>query len=270
MISFVGAGPGAADLITLRGAERLSKAEVVIWASSLIPEELLRHTSPNAVIHDSAAMTLEDVMKIYLAHRDQPIVRLHSGDPGVYGAIQEQIDRLSAEEIEFEIVPGVTSVAAASAILTRELTIPGIAQSVIFTRLATKTRASMPDNESIEAYARVGGTLAVFLSGAYPRALQEAVLCEGSHYTSETPAAVIVRATWPDEEIVFTTCGELASAMTGLGARRTVLVIIGAALAGTPRRSHLYNPEFAHTFRKRSLSGSSSGRPTKASRSSTH
>ncbi len=269
MISFVGAGPGAADLITLRGARRLAEASVIIWASSLIPEDLLDHASDHAVIYDSAAMTLEDVMAIYLARREDPIVRLHSGDPGVYGAIQEQIDRLVEEGIDYEIVPGVTSVAAASAVLGRELTIPGVAQSVVFTRLASKTRASMPDNESVEAYARVGGTLAVFLSGAYPRALQEAILCEGTQYRATTPAAIIVRATWSDEEIVHTTCGELAATMTDLGARRTVLVIVGDALAASPRRSHLYNPGFAHTFRKRSLSGSSSGRPTKASRAST-
>lgn len=268
MISIVGAGPGAYDLLTLRAVDRLSKADVVIWASSLIPEQVLGHVHAGAQLFDSAAMTFEDVAAVYKESRDCNVVRLHSGDPSIYGAIQEQIDFLVLNDLEFEIVPGVTSVAAAAAIIGRELTIPGASQTVVFTRLARKTLGSVPEGESVEAYARLGGTLAVFLSGAYPSELQEALLCEDSAYNPETPAAVVVRASWPDEKVVMTTCGHLAQSMKEVGARRTVLVLVGNALQQSPLRSHLYSPKFAHKFRKRSVSGDTKGRPTSATKAS--
>ncbi len=146
MISFVGAGPGAADLITLRGAARLQAADVVVWASSLVPEALLEHCRPDVEVHDSATMTLEDVLDVYGAHDETTaIVRLHSGDPAIYGAIAEQMDWCLAEGRSFEIVPGVSSVGAAAAALARELTIPGVSQSVVLTRLPGRTAASMPE-----------------------------------------------------------------------------------------------------------------------------
>lgn len=268
LISIVGAGPGAYDLLTLRAVDRLNKADVVIWASSLIPAQVLNHTNADAQLFDSASMTFEDVAALYKGSADCNVVRLHSGDPSIYGAIQEQIDFIIENNLDFEIVPGVTSVAAAAAILGRELTIPGAAQTVVFTRLARKTAASVPEGESVEAYARLGGTLAVFLSGAYPTELQEALLCENSAYSSETPAAVVVRASWPDEKVIMTTCGHLAESMKDLGARRTVLVLVGSALQQSPLRSHLYSPSFAHKFRKRSAAGETKGRPTSATRAS--
>ena len=149
MISFVGAGPGAADLITLRGRDRLAAADVVVWASSLVPEALLAHARPGVTVLDSKAMTLEDVLAVYAAHPASAIVRLHSGDPAVYGAIQEQIDWCVANERDFEIVPGVSSLGAAAAALGRELTIPRLSQSVVLTRLGGRTAASMPPRESI-------------------------------------------------------------------------------------------------------------------------
>ena len=152
MISFVGAGPGAPDLITLRGAQRLAAAEVVVWASSLVPAALLDHCRSDARIHDSKTMTLEDVTAVYAAHPDAAIVRLHSGDPAVYGAIGEQIDWCVAQGRDFEIVPGVTSLAAAAAALGRELTAPGLSQSVVLTRLAGRTAA-------VDAPRRGGGRL---------------------------------------------------------------------------------------------------------------
>lgn len=271
MISFVGAGPGASDLITLRGYHRLQQADIVIWASSLIPNSLITSSCKEGVkLFDSASMTLEDVLAIYeQSGESQLIVRLHSGDPSVYGAIQEQMDYLIQHQLDFEVVPGVTSVAAASAALHRELTIPGVSQSIVFTRLPKKTSPSMPDNESIEAYARVGGTLAIFLSGAYPKDLQRALLCERSQFTPDTPAAILVRVSWGDEKIVRTHLGGLAASMSSLEAKRTVLVLVGEALREGQEiaRSHLYNPGFAHRFRKRSKTNSS-GRPTRLSRDS--
>lgn len=261
MISFVGAGPGAADLITLRGRDRLATADVVVWASSLVPEALLDHARPGADVHDSAGMTLEDVLAVYDAHPDARVVRLHSGDPVVYGAIQEQLDWCVARERDFEIVPGVSSLGAAAAALERELTIPTVAQSVVLTRLGGRTAASMPARESVAAFAAHGTTMAVFLSAARPIELQRQLLAGGNGYTSDTPAAIVMRASWPDEQVVTTTVGGLAVELDALGATRTVLVLVGPALRGAAPRSHLYAPQFAHQFRRRSRAGSTVGRP---------
>ena len=261
MISFVGAGPGAPDLITLRGRDRLAAADVVVWASSLVPEALLAHARAGAEIHDSKSMTLEDVLGVYAGRPDAAIVRLHSGDPAVYGAIQEQIDWCVAAERDFEIVPGVSSLAAAAAALGRELTIPGVSQSVVLTRLAGRTAASMPERESVAAFSALGATMAVFLSAARPRELQDALLAAGSAYSPDTPAAVVVRASWPDQRVVPTTVGALAGTLDEVGARTTVLVLVGAALEGMAGRSHLYSPGFAHQFRRRSRPGTTAGRP---------
>jgi precorrin-4/cobalt-precorrin-4 C11-methyltransferase len=260
VISFVGAGPGAADLITLRGHDRLAGAEVVIWASSLVPAELLGHAPATAVIHDSAAMTLEDVLAVYAAHDDGArIVRLHSGDPALYGAIREQLDWCAANRRTFEIVPGVSSFSAAAAALERELTVPRVSQSLVITRLAGRTEASMPEREGVLQFAAHGSTMAVFLSGARPAQLQAELLDGG--YPPETPAAVVVRVSWPDEQIVRTTVGELASTMGRVRATRTVLVLVGDALGDEPAaRSHLYSPAYAHAFRRRSAPGSTVGR----------
>jgi precorrin-4/cobalt-precorrin-4 C11-methyltransferase len=261
VICFVGAGPGAADLITVRGRDRLAGADVVVWASSLVPQAVLDHALPTAEIHDSAAMTLEDMLAVYTAHPDARIVRLHSGDPVIYGAIQEQVDWCVAHERDFEIVPGVSSLGAAAAALGRELTIPTVAQSVVLTRLGGRTAASMPERESVAAFAAHGTTMAVFLSAARPVELQRELLAGGSGYTADTPAAVVVRASWPDEQVVTTTVGRLATDLDAISATRTVLVLVGPALRGAAERSHLYAPQFAHMFRRRSRPESTVGRP---------
>ncbi len=261
MISFVGAGPGAADLITLRGRDRLAAADVVVWASSLVPEAVVSHARPEALRFDSKVMTLEDVLEVYAAHPDAAIVRLHSGDPSVYGAIQEQIDWCNENGRSFEIVPGVTSMAAAAAAVGRELTIPQVSQSVVLTRLAGRTASSMPERESVASFAAIGPTMAVFLSAARPKELQAELLAIGSAYDAATPAVVAARVSWPDEQILTTTVGELAATIEATGARTTVLVLVGPALEGAAPRSHLYSPEWAHKFRRRSRPGSTAGRP---------
>jgi precorrin-4/cobalt-precorrin-4 C11-methyltransferase len=270
VISFVGAGPGAPDLITIRGAARLAAADVVVWAASLVPESVLGHARGDAVVHDSSGMTLEDVLAVYADHPDASIVRLHSGDPSVYGAIQEQIDWCRSNGRPFEIVPGVSSLAAAAAAVGGELTVPGVSQSVVLTRLPGRTAASMPATETVSALASHGATMAVFLAGARPRELQEELLAEGSGYAADTPAAVVVRASWPDEQVVTTTVGHLAEDLVATGARTTVLVLVGPALGGTTghpaagedtKRSHLYSPAYSHLHRRRSASGSTAGRP---------
>jgi precorrin-4/cobalt-precorrin-4 C11-methyltransferase len=261
MISFVGAGPGAADLITLRGAARLRDADVVVWASSLVPEEVLTHAGAAAHVHDSATMTLEDVLGLYAAHPAAAIVRLHSGDPSLYGAIQEQVDWCVEHGRDYEIVPGVSSLGAAAAAVGRELTVPEVAQSVVVTRLADRTSRSVPPGESLAAFAATGCTMAVFLSAARPAALQAELLRPPSRYTRSTPAAIVVRATWPDEQVVTTTVGNLAGDLRRTGATKTTLVLVGPALEGAAPRSHLYSPAFAHGRRRRSLPGSTVGRP---------
>lgn len=266
MISFVGAGPGAADLITLRGRDRLAAADVVIWASSLVPEALLDYAQEGAEVHDSAPMTLEDVLAVYAANpAPRRVVRLHSGDPSIYGAIQEQMDWCAAQGREFEIVPGVSSLGAAAAAIGRELTIPKVAQSVVITRLGGRTSESMPRAESVLAFAKHGTTMAIFLSGARPAELQAELLNGG--YPPETPAAIVVRATWHDECVVHTTVANLASEISATGATRTVLVLVGRALAReqVAERSHLYSPTYAHAFRRRSTLGSTAGRAARRS-----
>lgn len=263
MISFVGAGPGAPDLLTLRGAQRLGRAAVVIWASSLVPEAVLEHCSDDVELHDSAVMTLEDVLAVFAAHLDDTdIVRLHSGDPSVYGAIAEQLDWCSANGRAVEVVPGVTSVAAAAAVLQRELTVPTVSQSVVFTRLGGRTDASMRPGEGVAPLAAAQVTMAVFLSGARPDELQTELL---TGYAEDTPAAVAVRVTWPDESITRTTVGQLAETILATGATRTILVLVGEALRDepVPGRSHLYSPAHSTTFRLPSRDGTTAGRASR-------
>jgi precorrin-4/cobalt-precorrin-4 C11-methyltransferase len=251
VISFVGAGPGAPDLLTLRGARRLAEADVVVWAASLVPEAVLEHCRAGVEVHDSAGMTLEEVTAVYAAHPDAAIVRLHSGDPTVYSAIAEQIDWCVAHERAFEIVPGVSSMAAAAAAAGRELTVPGLAQSVVMTRLANRTRSSVPARERLARFAEMGPTMAVFLSAARPDELQAELLALDSAYDASTPAVIAHRVSWPDEQVVASTVGSLADDLRALGATTTVLVLVGEALRATqvPARSHVYAPDYAHSFR---------------------
>ena len=260
IVSFVGAGPGAEDLMTLRGIRKLEICDIVIWASSLVPESLLNYCKSSTLIFDSATMTLEDVLNIYDENRDKKIVRLHSGDPSIYGAIEEQMVWLKDNDVDFEIIPGVTSLSAASAILKTELTIPRVSQSVIVTRLASRTKTSMPASEDLPSLCASGATVAVFLSASRPNALQEALLTPPSKFNEETHCAVIYRATWPDEAVVRCEIKNLAKTIRSMKVSKTVLVIVGDVLnTKEVPRSHLYLPEFQHSFRSKSKKGSSKG-----------
>ena len=251
MISFVGAGPGAPDLLTLRAAERLARADVIVWAASLVPAEVLGGCRDDAVVHDSAAMTLDDVTDVFAAHPGAAIVRLHSGDPTVYSAVAEQIDWCRRHDQAYEIVPGVSSAAATAAAVGRELTVPGLAQTVVLTRMAHRTSASVPARESVAEMARRGATMALYLSAARPRALQAELLCEGSAYTPATPAVIGYRVSWPDQEIVVSTVGALAADLATMGHTMSVLILVGDALADVevPAHSHVYSGRHAHTYR---------------------
>jgi len=268
VISFVGAGPGAPDLLTLRGARRLADADVVVWASSLVPAEVLAHCREDVELHDSAGMTLEDVLAVYAMHPDVRITRLHSGDVSVYSSLTEQIAWCVQQEREFEIVPGVGSLAAAAATAGVELTVPGVAQSVVLTRLGGgRTAASMPAGESVAEFAKHGTTMAVYLSAARPGQLCEELL---AGYPGDTPAIVVAKASWPDETVITTTVDALPGALAGSGIRTAALVLVGPALhsagegaAGevAVQRSRLYDPAYSHGCRRRSIQGSTTGRP---------
>jgi precorrin-4/cobalt-precorrin-4 C11-methyltransferase len=250
VISFVGAGPGASDLVTLRGAQRLAAADVVVWAASLVPAALLDHCRPGVELHDSKTMTLDEVCTVYARHPEAAIVRLHSGDPTIYSAIGEQIAWCREHDRAFEIVPGVSSLGAAAALAGCELTIPGVSQTVVLTRLASGTRASMPERETIEAYAATGATMALFLSIGAVDDLRERLLGAGSVFGPDTPVVVAHRATWPDEGLLRTTIGALADDVRTAGFEATALILVGPALAGADeRRSHVYAPSYSTRFR---------------------
>lgn len=264
MISFVGAGPGAPDLLTLRGAHRLAAADLVIWASSLVPAVVLEHCREGAEIHDSAGMTLEDVLALYAAHPDAAIVRLHSGDVSLYSTLTEQLSWCMHQNRAFEIVPGVGSLAAAAAAAGIELTVPGVAQSAVLTRLGGgRTAASMPAGESVAAFARHGTTMAVYLSAARPAALREELL---AGYSPQTPAVVVAKASWPDQIVITTTVNDLAEVLTATGIRTAALVLVGPALSGAGARSLLYDPGYSHGCRRRSAPGSTTGRAIPAAK----
>jgi len=251
-ISFVGAGPGAADLITLRGAQRLAAADIVIWAASLVPEALLDHCRPDVVLHDSKTMTHDDVCAVYAANPEAAIVRLHSGDTSIYSAIAEQIDWCRRNDRDIEIIPGVTSMAAAAAAAGYELTVPGVAQTVVLTRLAKRTSASMPPAETLAGAAAAGGTLVLFLSIGHVRAIVTELVDGPTQMAPETPVVAAHRVSWPDERILHTTLRALVTDVETAGFDATTILLIGPALALAvpPRHSHVYAATYTTRFRE--------------------
>lgn len=244
---FVGAGPGAADLLTLRAARVIAAADVVIWAASLVLPEAVAGARADAEILDSSRLTLEQVCAVYDRARADglSVARVHSGDPALWGAVGEQIERCEERGLAWEIVPGVSSLSAAAAVLGRELTVPEVAQSVIMTRLATAT--PMPGNEDVRAFAAHQTTMALFLSAKRGRKLQRELLAGG--YPPDTPCAVVYKATWPDEAVYRCQLRDLAATLRDAKLSRHTLILVGAALEAGGTRSHLYAPDFAHLYR---------------------
>jgi precorrin-4/cobalt-precorrin-4 C11-methyltransferase len=245
---FIGAGPGAPDLLTIRGAKLIGEADVVVWARSLVDEGVLEHAHPEAEVIESTTIPLEGVRELYerAVREDLTIARVHSGDPSLWGAVLEQIETCEELGLPWEIIPGVSSLGAAAASIGRELTVPEISQSVILTRRASRT--PMPEGEDIKSFAAHGTTMAIFLSAARPRLLQEELL-EGG-YAPDTPCAVVYKASWPDEVIIECSLDELADRIREAGFTRQALVFVGPGLRAGGTRSHLYHPEFSHSFRK--------------------
>lgn len=248
MIRFVGAGPGAPDLLTLRGAELLARADCVIYAGSLVNPALLGLTKPGCALFNSAEMTLEQVIAQMEAQEalHHETVRLHTGDPSLYGAIREQMDALDARGILYDVAPGVSSLSGAAAALQVEYTIPGVNQTVIVTRMAGRT--PVPAGQDIASLAAHGAAMVIFLSAGMLDALQ-AELLRGA-YTEETPAALVYKATWPEERLLRCRLGDLAAVGREAGVRRTALVLVGDFLRQAGERSRLYDPAFSTGYRE--------------------
>jgi precorrin-4/cobalt-precorrin-4 C11-methyltransferase len=245
---FIGAGPGAPDLLTVRGGKLIAEADVVVWAKSLVHEDVLQYARAGAEIVESTTIPLEGLRGLYerAVDEDLRVARVHSGDPSLYGAVMEQIELCDDLRLDWEIVPGVSSLGAAAAAIGRELTVPEVSQSVILTRRASRT--PMPEGEDIRSFAEHGTTMAVFLSAAKPRVLQQELL-EGG-YAPQTPCAVVYRASWPEEEVIECRLEDLAERVREAGFTRQTLILVGPGLGAGGTRSHLYSPAFSHMFRR--------------------
>lgn len=245
-VVIVGAGPGDAELISIKGKQLLETADLILYAGSLVPEELTHYAKPGAVVRNSASMTLEDQISLMETHyaKGHLIVRLQSGDPSIYGAIQEQMTIFDEKGMDYSIVPGISSFQAAAAYLKSEFTIPEVVQSIILTRGAGKT--PLPENEKLNEMAKHKATMCIFLSATIAKSVQAQLL---EHYAPETPVAVLYRVTWKDEAVFTGQLKDLAQIIRDNKLTLTTLVIVGDAIGARKNRSHLYSPEWKHTFR---------------------
>lgn len=248
MVYFVGAGPGAADLITVRGKELLCRADVVVYAGSLVNPDLLKYTKPGCEIYNSAMMTLEQVIEIMVPKSKSGcfVVRLHTGDPSIYGAIREQMELLSENDVEYSVVPGVSSFCAAATALNAEYTLPGVSQTLILTRMGGRT--PVPELEEISKLAAHKSSMALFLSVGMAGKLSQRLIEGGC--STDTPAAIVYKASWADEKIVRTTVGNLEDAVITNDIHKTALILVGQFLGNDFERSKLYDPSFTHEFRE--------------------
>jgi len=247
MIYFIGAGPGAVDLITVKGKSLLEKADLIIYAGSLVNHELLKYAKTDCVIMNNAHMTLEEVITAMVpaAQSGKLVVRLHTGDPSIYGAHREQIDLLRGYGLEYEVVPGVSSFCAAAAALKAEYTLPNISQSVIITRMEGRT--PVPDKQKIADYAAHNATMVIFLSSGMLEKLSKELVAGG--YKNNTPAAIVYKASWPDQKVCRCTVGTLAETAKANNISNLALICVGEFLGNEYDRSKLYNPTFSHGFR---------------------
>ena len=249
MINFVGAGPGATDLITVRGMELIKKADVIIYAGSLVNPALLDYARESAEIHDSSKMTLEDVLDVMIpaCENGKEVVRLHTGDASIYGAIREQMDELDKRGIPYATCPGVSAAFGAASSLNLEYTLPGISQTLILTRMEGKT--AVPEKEKIESLASHGSSMAIYLSAGMLDELSRRLIAGG--YDEDTPAALVYKATWPEEKKILCTLKTLAAEGGKAGIKKTAIVLVGDAIAtGNYERSKLYDPTFTTEFRQ--------------------
>lgn len=251
MVNFVGAGCGAPDLITVRGMRLLEQADVIIYAGSLVNPQLLEYAKSECEIHNSAYMNLDEVIAVIAAaeREGKMTVRLHTGDPSIYGAIREQMDRLDELNISYEICPGVSAFCGAAAALRAEYTLPDVSQTVIITRMAGRT--PVPAGESIERLAAHGATMVIFLSTGMLSELSQRLI-EGG-YAPNSPAAIVYKASWEDEKICRCTVAQLAETAAQNGIRKTALICVGGFLGDDYALSKLYDKTFETEFRKASF-----------------
>ena len=248
MVDFVGAGCGAADLITVRGKKLIENADVLIYAGSLVNPELTEYAKESCEIYNSAYMTLDEVIDVMqkAEAEGKNTVRLHTGDPSLFGAIREQTDRLDELGIEYRICPGVSSFCGAAAVLKAEYTLPEVSQSVIITRMAGRT--PVPEKESLESLASHGTSMVIFLSAGMTAEVSEGLQMGGC--TAETPAALVYKATWADEKVCRCTVGTLAETAEKNGINKTALIVVGDFLGENRHLSKLYDPSFETGYRK--------------------
>ena len=251
MIHFVGAGSGGADLITIRGARLLGEADCIIYAGSLVNPDVLQYKSQHCAVYDSAGMTMEDVIALMAENEKagKTTVRLHTGDPSLYGAIREQMDELDKLGLAYDVTPGVSSFCGAAAALRAEYTLPEVSQSVIITRMAGRT--PVPEGEELRKMASHGCTMVLFLSTGLLEDVERELLAGGA-YTKDTPAAIVYKATWPDEKVFRCTVGTLARTARDNHITKTALITIGGFLGTEYERSKLYDPTFTHGYREAS------------------
>lgn len=248
-VHFIGAGPGAADLITVRALKFIQSCPVVLYAGSLVPQEIVDQAAKTAHVVDTAPLHLDEIIaEIEAAHaKGLDVARVHSGDPSIYGAIAEQMRRLDQLGIDYDVTPGVPAFAAAAALLKRELTLPDISQSIILTRTSVKA-SSMPAGETLDNFARTGATLAVHLS---VNNLKNVVRDLSPHYGPDCPVAVVFRASWPDEAYVLGTLSDIRDKVKEAGFTRTALILVGRALGETDfTDSKLYDASHSHVLRE--------------------
>lgn len=248
MIHFIGAGPGGEDLITVRGARLLGEADAIIYAGSLVNPALLKYKREGCVVHDSAGMTLEEVLSVMRETEAAggDTVRLHTGDPALYGAIREQMDELDRLGLAYDVTPGVSAFSGAAAALQAEYTLPEVSQSVIITRMAGRT--PVPEGEQLRKLAAHGCTMVLFLSTGLLEQVEEELLAGG--YAPDTPAAIVYKATWPEERVYRCTVATLAQTAREHHVTKTALITVGGFLGDQYERSKLYDPAFTHGYRE--------------------
>lgn len=248
MVHFVGAGPGAEDLITVRGLRYLQEADVIIYAGSLVNPDLLKHAKKECRVYNSAYMTLDEVLNVMEDAWEQNLitVRLHTGDSSIYGAIREQMDALKEKQIPFDVCPGVSSFSGAAASLEIEYTLPNVSQSIIISR--AEGRTPVPEKESLKALAAHQATMVLFLSSGLAEKVKEDLIAGG--YSPDTPAAVVYKATWPEEKRLYTTLEKLPEDMKREKISKTALIIVGEVLGDDYETSKLYDASFTTEFRK--------------------
>lgn len=246
-VYFIGAGPGDPELMTLKGKSMVESADVLIYAGSLVNPEVLKWRKETAEVHNSASMTLDEVIEVMLKglSEDKKVVRVHTGDPSIYGAIREQIDRLKEHDIESEVVPGVSSFVASAAALNMEFTLPDVTQTVILTRLEGRT--PVPEKEALETLASHRASMAIFLS---VQMIEQVVERLAVHYPMTTPVAVVQRASWPDQKIVAGTLETIAEKVKGANIGKTAQILVGDFLGDEYSLSKLYDKTFTHEYRQ--------------------